>query len=200
MVYEKTGDAGLDVALAYVGQRGFGPEHPAMQAAMKGDFAALEQALKGLGDKAKDAALYINLAKESHARQQASVKAQGEAAAKIVYEAVGGKEQWAAIQAWAAEHADADEKKQLNAAFKAGGVAAASAAQYLAGLYAKHGKTSPKAAVKADAVAATPLAVGALSPREYGLEVQKLAAKLGARMEESREYADLKARRAAYRA
>lgn len=198
VVYEKTGDAALDVALRFVGERGFGPDHPAMMAAMKGDFAPLEKALGELGEKAKGSKEYVDLAKDSYGRRQAAKQAEGEAVAKAVYDTVGGKEQWAAIQAWAAQHADANEKAQLNAAFKAGGVAATAAAKYLADLFKTHGKTAPKAAVKPDASAAAPTQ-GALSSREYAAEVRTLHAKLGSRMDSSPEYAQLKARRAAYR-
>lgn len=200
VVYEKTGDAGLDVALRYVGERGFGPDHPAIQAATKGDFSALETALAGLGDKAKGFKEYVDLAKDSYGRRQAAAKTQGEAAAKVIYDAVGGKEQWSAIHAWVGENADADEKAQINAAFKAGGVAAAATAQHLAQLFAKHGKTAPKAAVKADAAATTAPAAGPLNPREYGRAVAALNAKLGSKMEASPEYAQLRARLAASRA
>jgi hypothetical protein len=198
IVYEKTGDAGLDVALAYVGERGFGPDHPAIQAAMKGEFGELEKALGALGDKAKGHKEFVALAKESYGRRQAAEKAQSEAVAKSVYDTVGGKEQWAAIQAWASQHADDAEKAQLNAAFKAGGVAATAAAKYLADLFAKHGKTAPKAAVKPDASGA-PAANTALSPRDYAKAVRELHAKLGSRMDTSPEYAQLQSRRAAYR-
>lgn len=199
IVYEKTGDAALDVALRFVGQRGFGPEHPAMQAAMKGDFAALESELGKLGDKASGYQEYIGLAKESFGRKQAATEASAKATAKIVHDAVGGAENWNVIQAWAAANADADEKAQLNAAFKVGGVAAASAAAYLAGLYAKYGKAAPKSAVKPDASSSGGNDSTALSPREYAAAVRDLSAKLGTKMETSPEYRALVARRKAYR-
>lgn len=199
VVYEKTGDAGLDVALRFVGERGFGPDHPAIQAATKGDFSELEKALGALGDKAKGFKEYVDLAKDSVGRRQAAAKSNGEAVKKAVHDTVGGPAQWAAIQAWAAQNADQAEKDQLNAAFKAGGVAATAAAKYLADLFKQHGKTAPKSAVKADASGAPASGTNPLSPREYGTEVRKLNAKLGARMEASPEYAELKARRAAFR-
>lgn len=197
MEYEPTGDAGLDVALAYVGERGFGPEHPAIQAATKGDFTALEAALKALGDKAKGHERYVNLAKDSYGRRQAAEKAASEATAKVIYDAVGGKEQWAAIHAWVSAHADDSEKKQINAAFKVGGRVATATARDLADLFKQHGKTAPKAAVKPEAGAAGDLPP--LSPREYAKAVRELAAKVGPRLDESPEYVQLKQRRAAYR-
>lgn len=200
VVYDKTGDSGLDVALRYVGERGLGPDHAAMQAAMKGDFAPLEQALGGLGDKAKGFKEYVDLAKDSYGRRQAAEQTKASATSKVVYDAVGGAEQWAAIQAWAAQHADASEKAELNAAFKAGGMAATAAAKYLADLYKVHGKTAPKPAVKADAAAVgAGNESGPLSPREYAAAVRQLHGKLGSKLEASPEYAQLKARHAAHR-
>lgn len=198
-MYEKTGDISLDVALRYVGQRGFGPDHPAIQAATKGDFAALETALAGLGDKAKGYKEFVDLAKDALGRRQAAAKQQSEAASKVIYDTVGGKEQWSVIHAWVAENADADEKAQINAAFKVGGLAASTMAAHLAGLFKQHGKAAPKSAVKPDASGAPPAGSGALSSREYASAVRSLYGKLGSRMETSPEYAQLKSRRAAFR-
>jgi len=199
VVYEKTGDAGLDVALKYVGKQGFGPDHPAMQAATKGDFSKLEEALKARGDKATDYAEYIALAKEAYGRKSAAAKAQSEAAEKVVHDAAGGKDRWAAIKAWAGQHADPDEKAQLNAALKAGGVAAAAAVKYLSDLYAVHGKVQPKTAVKADATGASGNDAP-LSAREYAKQLNALHLRLGTKTTSSPEYAALNARRAAARA
>lgn len=199
VVYEKTGDVGLDLALRYVGERGLGPEHPAVQAATKGDFGALEQTLSALGDKAKDFKEYLALAKDAYGRRQAAAKQNAEAAAKVVYDAVGGKEQWAAIQPWVAANADEAEKASINAAFKAGGLAAATMAKHLRDLYAAHGKSAPKSAVKPDASARPPQGDEPLSARDYGQAVKALYAKLGAHMQGSSEYAQLQARRNAGR-
>lgn len=198
VVYEKTGDSGLDVALKFVGERGFGPDHPAMKAAMTGDFSELEKALGALGDKAKGFEDYVGLAKDSFGRRQAATKAKADAVAKDVYDAAGGKEQWAAIQAWATQHADPDEKASLNAALKAGGLAAKATVRYLADLYKVHGKKAPAAVVKPDA-ASSAGGEPPLSAREYGAKVAELRAKLGTKMEASPEYAQLKARRQAAR-
>lgn len=199
VVYEKTGDPGLDVALRYVGQRGFGPEHPAVQAATKGDFTQLETALKALGAKADGYAEYVGLAKDAYGRRQAAAQQKAEAASKVIYDAVGGKEKWAAIHAWVAENADQSEKDSINAAFKAGGIAAKTVAAQLASMFAIHGKTAPKAAVKAEASAAPPAGAAPLTLADYSKAVKTLHAQLGSRMEGSKEYADLKARRAAAR-
>lgn len=199
VVYEKTGDAGLDVALQYVGARGFGPDHPAIVAATKGDFAVLEAELTKLGDKAPGAKAYIDLAKESYGRRKASNEAAAAKTTKAVHDAVGGAEKWAAIQAWAQANADPDEKKQLNAAFAAGGLVATATATQLAQMHAKATATKPQGVVKADAPAHDPSANSALDGKAFGRESAALYAKLGNKMEGSKEYAALVARRRAYR-
>jgi hypothetical protein len=200
VVYEKTGDPGLDLALKFVGERGFKPDHPAMQAATQGDFTALDAELKKLGDKASGYEDYLTLAKSAYETRQTKVKEAEAKTAKAVYEAVGGPKQWAAIQAWAQANADPEEKAQLNAAFKAGGLVATAAAKELAAMYQRYGKTQPKSAVKPDAASAQAPGEGSLSPREFAREVIALKGKLGNRpVEESAEYAALVRRRQSYR-
>jgi hypothetical protein len=198
VVYEKTGDAGLDVALQYVGERGFGPDHPAIVAATKGDFAILEAELAKLGDKAPGSKAFVELAKQSYERKQESVKSAESATAKVVHDAVGGPENWAAIKEWATANADPDEKRQLNAAFAAGGFAAQAAAEKLAQLYQRQGG-KPKSVVKANATPVSNSGGGPLDPKAYGREVAALHAKLGNKMEGSQEYQSLVSRFRAYR-
>lgn len=199
VVYEKTGDAGLDVALQYVGNLGFQPDSAAMQAAMKGDFSVLEAELTKLGDKAKGFEAYTALGKEAFGRRTAATKAAQEAIAKVVYDEVGGADKWAAIQAWAKENATDAERKSINAALNAGGVAARATAKELAGLFKRAGSPIPKAVVKADASATPPTGAAPLTADEFGRESEALYARLGRRMQDSSEYAALKARRIAGR-
>lgn len=198
--YTPTGDAGLDVALDFVGAQGFGPAHPAIVAAQGGDFTVLEAALKERGDKAKGYERIIALAKQSFESGK-NKRAETEASTrKVVHEAAGGEANWVAIQAWAAANADPAERTQINAALAAGGLTAQFAVQGLAALYAKSPKTNPPAsAVKAGAGAA-PAATGQLTSREYASEVQKLRNTLGTKLESSVEYKTLVSRRSAARA
>lgn len=195
VVYEPTGDAGLDLALEYVGQRGLGPDTEAMKAAMAGDFKPLAAALAALGDKGKDAAKYLKLAEESYGRQSAAAKDKTAAAEKVVHDTVGGVENWKQIKTWIQTEADPSEKAQINAAFKAGGLAAAAVARQLAEAYAKVKPAERgKSALKPEAASVSESA-GPLSATEFAAESRKLNSKLGNRMEASPEYAALMARR-----
>lgn len=199
--YTPTGDPGLDLALSFVGQRGFGPEHPGIVAAQKGDFKPLEDALKVLGDKAKGYERYLTAAKQSYEVATAKSKAASEATTKSVVEAVGGVANWNQVQAWAAANADPHEKDAINAAFKAGGIAAVSTAKELFAMWKASGAANvPPKQVAKDTASPSSTSVTPLDPKAYGREFYLLQQKLGRRTEGSPELAALNARRAAYRA
>lgn len=199
--YNPTGDPGLDLALAFIGNLGYGPDNPAVKAAETGDFAPIEAALKAQGDKAKGYERYLAAAKASYAAAAAKNKATEEAAETAIYEAAGGKEAWAAVHAWVSKEASAEQKQQIEAAFRAGTLPAAAMARQLADLYRQSGasKLPPKAVATPTAGAASAASGGALSPAEYKAEIRKLEAKYGYRLQETQEYADITARRRAYR-
>lgn len=198
--YSPTGDPGLDIALGFVGDRGFGPDRPEIQAAQKGDFAPLEAALKGMGDKAKGYERYLNVAKESYKRSTEKTKAQTEATTKAVTSAVGGVENWNAIHAWVVAEADDAQRAAINKALSGGEFLATAMARQLAELYKSSGKSTlpPKGVAKTTA-AAEVSASGALSPEQFKAEVRKLEAKYGNRLMETEAYADIKARRLSWR-
>lgn len=196
--YTPTGDAGLDLALEFVGKLGIGADHPAMKAADKGDFAMLEGLFAGMGDKAKGYQKYLALAKQS---REAVTKTASEKTAKdkaLVHEAVGGPKEWAAISAWAGKNAEPHEKEAVNQALKAGGLTAKVMAQWLATQYAKASGTTvqPAAAVKGNA-APTPTGTGPLTAAAYATAVQALRQKVGYNIDSHPEYQALRARRSA---
>lgn len=199
--YNPSGDPGLDLALDFVGNLGFGPEHAAIRAAEAGDFKPLEDALKALGDKSKGWEKLLAAGKAGFERIDTQGKERAAKTTAAIHDIVGGPEQWSRIQKWAGENATADERAAVNAGLKAGGMVARAIARELAGLYMKQPHAEKAGAAARTASAAVPMAPGsnALSPREYTAEVAKLSAKLGNRMDGSPEYKALQARRAAYR-
>jgi hypothetical protein len=207
--YDATGDTGLDVALEFVGRLGIGPEHPAMAAASNGDFGPLEAYLGTLGAKAKGFERMVTLGRkafeEGKTKAESKAKADTESETKTkeaIYAAMGGADNWAAIQAWAAANATDAEKEDVTKAFRSGGMIAVAMAERLTNLYRKAGGTfKGKGAVKADA-AGSPAGTGAgtLSPRQFSDEVAKArAAHRGGNWDESKTYADLRARRQAWK-
>lgn len=197
--YEATGHAGLDLALSFIGNLGFGPEDAAVKAAEKGDFSLLKARL-ATNDKAKGWEQIVAVAERDFAALQEKAKTEASALEAKLAEAVGGAEQWGSIKQWASANADATEKAQINAALKAGGIAAKAMAVYMAQLHARaSGVTqTPKAAVTSAAANSSP-ASNALSPRAYVEEVQKLRATVRGNVEDSPQYKQLQARRQAWR-
>lgn len=175
---EKTGDAALDLALAYVVSKGIQRDDPAVQlAAETGDFTALKAKLAAAG--ATDADPYMDAAKSAYARFKAKADA---ATAEITQSAekasasVGAT--WDKVREWAGKEASAEQKAQINDALAAGGVTAKATLQWLANAYAKANPPSGKAAVSGDAVP-TGASQGGLTARQYAAEVEKLYASTG---------------------
>lgn len=201
VVYEPTGETGLDLALKFVGQRGFGPDHPGIVAAQKGDFKPLEEALKKLGDKAKGYQPYLKVAQESYERNAAAKQAETTKLQEAVVAAAGGVKEWNAIQAWAKANAEESEKREINAALAAGPTVAADMVKRLAEGYRLSGKstTKPPSGLKEEASPGVPSS-GALSPEEYKAALRALTAKVGAnRVGSTEEFKTLTARRQAYK-
>lgn len=196
--YQPSGDAGLDLALTFVGQRGFGPDHPAIAAAQVGDFGLIKAELAGLGPKAAGWEQYLALAEKAYTQGQTEKAAAQAETASVVYDAAGGEESWATIQTWAAENADESERVEINAMLRGGKVQARAAAIMLKNAYEQaHASIvadkTPRAATKA-APAAAPAASGALGPKEYAAAVAALRAEKGWGTEKSPEYQQLRAR------
>ena len=202
--WAKTGDAGLDMALSFVGARGFGPQHPAVLAAVQGDFSLLRAELAGMGDKATGYEAYVALAEKAYQADKARADAQYEQSVQAVTEVVGGTENWQAIHQWAKANADERERAEINAMFDAGPRQAKAAALYLKTLYENaHGTLTPGARVAKENASGhyTPTAGGPItSAREYAQAVLALEQKVGkANIQDHPEYHQLQQRRLAGR-
>jgi hypothetical protein len=199
VTYDSTGDVGLDLALDFVGKLGFGPEHAAMVAAESGDFGPLKAALGALGEKAKGFEKFLALAEKASGDRKAAAETKVKADQEAINKVVGGQEEWNKIAAWARENAEPAEKAEINAALKAGGLAAKAVAAYLKGCYAGAPNTvvTPAAAVVPGGGSTPPAGAGPLSAGDYSKEVAKLSASMGYGFEGSKEYQALQARRIA---
>lgn len=115
IAYKETGDAGLDLALDFMGRMGLGPEHDAIVAAAEGNFDKLEATLAAMGDKAAGYERYLALSKDAFNRTDAANKAKQAAVTEAVHAVAGSAENWAAIKAWAGKTATPEEKAEVNA-------------------------------------------------------------------------------------
>lgn len=195
-------DPGLNIALKFVGKQGIGTDHPALQAALKGDFSFLEAELASRGAKAAGYEQILKLAQKSWDNHVATQAESIAATAEQIHKAVGGEESWAEIQTWAKANADPEEKVAMNAMLNAGGFQARAAATLLAQLHAQASGTVKEpadAAPRIPANNASP-AANALSPAQFQIEMSALVKKVGSnRLDKNPDYAKLLARRAAYR-
>lgn len=198
--YSPTPDPGLNLALKFVGKLGFGPEHPAMKAAVDGNFDQLKGALTQLGDKAAGWEDMIALAERAYENESTTTKERQAKDQAAIFGIVGGEENWKAIQTWAGQNAEPAEREAVNRALGMGGMAAKAMAAYLGGLYAKASGTVIEGASVLKPGADRNAGPGtALSPKAYAAEVFQLHQKLGYKMESSPEYKQLQIRRQAFR-
>lgn len=195
VVYDETGDAGLDLALSFIGKLGITGTDPAMVAAANGDFTFLEAKLSTLGDEARGWEKHIQLGKEAFGRQLYAYKAEQGKTLSAVHSVVGGEANWKNLVAWAGKEATPDEKAALNAMFDAGPIQARMAAQSILAAYQSAKGTTINPANPASAASgAAPVAPKIMSRQDYAKEVDALYKKLGNRMDNSPEYNELKSR------
>lgn len=199
--YDPTGNASLDYALSFVGDLGYGPQHPAILAAQEGNFHLIAAELAREGVRGADQV--IALAKEAYEQEKGKVESQKAELTKFAYETAGGPDNWKQVQSWASTNATPQEKQQINALLASGGFAAQSAINFLVAQYSKVNTLSrtPTRVAKPSAGGARGQDVGgAISAQEYGQLVQQLIYTNGGRdVSHTREYQDLQARRLAGR-
>lgn len=203
VAYEPTNNPALDMTLEFIGNLGIGPEDSAMKAAMDGNFDQLEALLRGMGDKAKGFERFLALGKDAYGRFAEEAKTKAAQATAAIHDVVGGEVRWKAIEEWAKQNAEPAEKEAVNAALSAGGIQARAVAFYLNHRFQLASGTT----VEPTERVSSPEAGGGrgnggnapLSPKEYTSAVAELSRKNGGRIEGTREYSQLQARRRAYR-
>lgn len=188
--FEATGNANLDYALGFIGNLGFGVDHPAVKAAEAGNFGQLEAELAKLGTKAQGYEAVLRLAQAGLGEVKAAADAKVNATREAVHKAVGGEEAWKAIETWATSAAEPAEKEQVNQALALGGVAAEAMAEYLASRYARATGTTITPKDPAPGSKGAPSSEP-LTQAGYINELRALRAQLGGRLDGSQQYADL---------
>jgi hypothetical protein len=195
VVYDPTGDAGIDMALGFIGGLGIEGTDPAMVAAANGDFSFIKAKLATMGDAAKGWEQHVALAEQGFARQLATFKETTEKSLAACHTVAGGADQWKLIEKWAGENADPEEKAALSAMFDQGPVQARLAATAMRSAYEQaKGTTIAPANPASTASGAPPAAQTQLTRANYHKEVDALYRTMGNAMDGSTEYADLKRR------
>ncbi|WP_334166776.1 hypothetical protein [Achromobacter mucicolens] len=202
-VYEKTGNANLDTALAWAGSLGLdGDNSSEMQEAFKGNFGPLKALLATKNIPGAEA--YVALAEAGFKEFTAAADERRASVQSMVVDVAGGDEAWAEVMAWAGENAEQAEKDAVNYALEQGGFLAEAVAFTLVSNYRQQaGVSSPPRQTAARSTAAAAPATGShgpLSPKEYTKAVSDLRKSLkGKPIEGSKEYEALRQRRASWR-
>ena len=195
--YEPTGDAGLDYALDFIGKLGYSDAHPAVRAAITGDFSLIRAELSTRGVQGADAV--VKLAEDAHARFSAKEAEQAQVLQSYAHEAAGGEQNWEVVRAWASKEATPAEKADVNAALAKGGMVAKAMIRELVHLY-KQSNTLPQDGKAVSKTAGTPASdTTPLTAQAYAQAVDELYRKLGPGAANSSEYAQLQKQRLAAR-
>lgn len=177
------GDPGLNVAADYfVNTLGLSLDSPEIVEAAKGNYSYLEAKVAQMGDKAVGADRFIKLAQEAQSRVGEMQKAAREAAVKTVHEAVGGEENWKAVQNFARSNLKAEELSEANAALSQGGLAAKAMAGYLLSLASANPQTTIQGNTAVDPASAVTQNLAAHAPltrEQYRAEYRKLVEQYG---------------------
>jgi len=175
------GDNGLNLAADYfVNTLGLALDGRELTEAAKGNFHLLEAKIEVLGDKAKGAGSYVQLARESVARVQEAERTKLTATVTAVHEAVGGEENWKAVQNFARTNLSPEDLKAAQATLTAGGFGAVAMARHLLSL----ASTNPNVTVKGqpatqDGPTVSLQGHAPLNREQYREEYRKLCDKLG---------------------
>lgn len=201
VTYERTGDAALDMALDFIGKAGYSHSHPAVQAALNGNFDMLSAELAGKGITGWEQ--HLALGKAAFDKFQKEQGAKNDEIKQLCLAAAGDQKTWDDTLAWASQNAEPHEKEALNGALAQGGIVAEAVSAFLVNAYrgASGVTIAPqKSAVNPNAASARAGGQGAgpLSPRDYAKAVAQLRAS-GKQVEGSREYQSLQNRRMMYR-
>lgn len=179
--FEPTGDSRLDVAIKYFGETlKFDMNSPEMQEAAKGNWEYLEAKLKGMGDKAPDAQMYLKLAQDGIAAVKQADADKGEKLVATIHEAAGSKENWEATRAYAQANLPPETIDEINAGIQQGGVVAT---LIVSALRAQHmesaGTVQGKSAVAGGAVVEPQVQVSYKSQAEWQVAYREFIGKHG---------------------
>lgn len=205
VTYEKTGDVGLDMALAFVGKLGIDSDHEAMKKAGDGDFTMLKALIAAM-PKAKTQGWeqMLELGESSLKGVQAKNAERATKDKAAIFKAAGGEDNWKEVQAWANQHAEESERADINAALKGGGTMAKAMASWLASTHASWKSSQPRDGArptKTDPAGEKIVAsTGPLSPEQFRTARNALIAQRGTSyLDGDPEYTALTNRRRAWR-
>lgn len=197
--YAETGDPKLDLALGFFGKNGLSDEHPAIKAAVQGDFSLLEAELAAKG--AQGWQQYVALAKEAHGNAvNAAKEADGkitDAVSKTLEQFGYTNEQWGEAINWVRQESP-DEVPEINKLLASGPLGARAITAFILSNHREASGveyTPQNRAVKEEAGAnagGDRQVVKPITKSQFGIEAEKLARSLGPDYMSSKEYQQLR--------
>jgi hypothetical protein len=186
--YAETGNQKVDYALGIIGKAGLSMEHPAVAAAMGGDFSLLAHQLESKGV-AGAAGLVAMLEGEYKADLEAEAKTV-EGIKSSVLAIAGTAEHWGEVSNFIKANGSEEELTELRNMLQ-NPIQAKIAAAYMVNLYDSQGGVKEPTASVAGAAQALPVASGVkpvTSRAEFSARVDELYRKYGGDFEQSAEY------------
>lgn len=175
-------DSGINASADYfVNTLGLDPNGPELTEAVKGNFAYLESKIATLGDKAKGAAPFLNLAKDSVSRLKDTATKRHAETVTSVHQAVGGEANWKAVQHWARTSLQPNQLAEASSVLSQGGLAAEAMAKHLLSLATNSPQVSitGQNAVSPEAAAASLQGYAPLTREQYRNEYKALVKECG---------------------
>lgn len=154
--YDPSGDASLDIALGFIGKLGYSNAHPAVQAAMAGDWSVIkaELAVKGV----QGGAEMLEIAQQGSKRLIEAAATRDKETREYAEKLCQGAENFKAVTTWAKANLPQADKDWFNASVSQGGIAAQAAIDKLTQSYLSANKfdKTPANPVSGNAASATP--------------------------------------------
>lgn len=190
--YAETGNQKVDYALGIIGKAGLGMEHPAVTAAMSGDFSLLAHQLEAKGV-AGAAGLVAMLEGEYKADLEAEAKTVEGIKANVL-QIAGTPEHWSEVSNFIKANGTEEELAELRTMLQ-NPLQAKIAASYMVNLYDSHGGTKePQAQVAGSAATPVPVRSGVqpiTNRQEFAKRYDEIHKKYGADFEQSDEFKQL---------
>jgi hypothetical protein len=186
--YNETGNAKVDYGLKIIGGAGLSSEHPAVAAAMEGDFSMLAHALEAKG--VPGASALVAMLEGEYKADQDSVAKEVENIKASVVAIAGSPEQWGEVANFIKANGSEEELGELRKMLQ-NPLQAKIAASYMVNLYdSAGGAREPAKQVAGEAAGARqPAGVKPITSRaEFSAAVDALYRKYGNDFEQSAEY------------
>ena len=117
--YQKTDNPSINAALGIISRAGIDTKNPVVQQALNGDTASLVHVMRYLN--VEDGEVAVQLLEQVHKARQDQLSQEQAKAVEVIYQSVGGKDQWDVMQEFAKATYSPEDLKELITDLDAGG-------------------------------------------------------------------------------